>query len=271
MCGFAGFLDLTRGQPAGALTRSVAAMTATLDRRGPDDSGEWVDEGGGVALGHRRLAVIDLSDAGAQPMESADGRFVIAYNGEIYNAREIAARLAAEPSARPLRGHCDTEVLLEAAARWGVTAAVESAVGMFAFALWDKRERRLTLARDRLGIKPLYWGRMGRVVLFGGDGGALQRGQQHPPERIAERQAKTAFERLYHDRRVAVRVGGRLDLETLGFNQVSPVLLNHGRDLAIDARTNVRAGFQFFRGPKFWASTGRPMCASGAPPCPPEG
>jgi asparagine synthase (glutamine-hydrolysing) len=173
MCGFAGFLDLTRGQPASALTRTVAAMAATLNRRGPDDSGEWVDERGGIALGHRRLAVIDLSDAGAQPMESADGRFVIAYNGEIYNAREIAARLAAEPGARPLRGHCDTEVLLEAAARWGVTAAVESAVGMFAFALWDKRERRLTLARDRLGIKPLYWGRMGRLVLFGSELKAL--------------------------------------------------------------------------------------------------
>ncbi len=164
MCGIAGLFDLSRGQPAGALEHAAAAMTATLVHRGPDGSGTFADGQGGAALGHRRLAIIDLSETGAQPMTSADGRFVIAFNGEIYNFAEIARELPGH-GAR-LRGHSDTEVLLEACAHAGVDAAVTRAVGMFAFALWDKRERRLTLVRDRLGIKPLYWGRAGRMILF---------------------------------------------------------------------------------------------------------
>lgn len=165
MCGIAGLFDLSRGLPAGALERMVGDMAVPLAHRGPDGDGTWVDEVAGIALGHRRLAVIDLSPAGAQPMTSADGRFVVVYNGEIYNAGELARDLAAA-GGPALRGHCDTEVLVEACARWGVAEAASRCVGMFAFALWDKRERRLALVRDRLGIKPLYWGRAGRAVFF---------------------------------------------------------------------------------------------------------
>ncbi len=165
MCGIAGLFDLSRGLPAGALERIAGDMAQPLAHRGPDGHGTWVDEVAGIALGHRRLAVIDLSDAGAQPMTSADGRFVIVYNGEIYNAAILQKELEVA-GGRALRGQCDTEVLLEACARWGVEEAVSRCIGMFAFALWDKRERRLTLVRDRLGIKPLYWGRAGRAVFF---------------------------------------------------------------------------------------------------------
>jgi asparagine synthase (glutamine-hydrolysing) len=165
MCGIAGLFDLSRGLPAGALERLAGDMAAPLTHRGPDGDGTWVDEVAGIALGHRRLAVIDISDSGAQPMTSADGRFVIAYNGEIYNARDLARELAAA-GGPVLRGHCDTEVLVESCARWGVEEAVSRCIGMFAFALWDKRERRLALVRDRLGVKPLYWGRAGRSVFF---------------------------------------------------------------------------------------------------------
>ena len=137
MCGIAGLFDLSRGQPAGALDRAVRNMIDTLTHRGPDGQGTFVDEAGGVALGHRRLSVIDLSEAGAQPMTSADGRFVISFNGEIYNFAEIAQALPQGTST--LRGHSDTEVLLEACARFGVEGALGRTVGMFALALWDKR------------------------------------------------------------------------------------------------------------------------------------
>ena len=172
MCGIAGFFDLARGQPKGALEHIVKGMAATLSHRGPDGAGTWADGAGGIALGHQRLAVIDLSATGAQPMASNDGRFVIAYNGEIYNAEELRGALAAS-GGPTLRGLCDTEILLEACAWWGVEETLKRAVGMFAFALWDKRERRLFLARDRLGIKPLYWGRMGRTIMFASELKAL--------------------------------------------------------------------------------------------------
>jgi asparagine synthase (glutamine-hydrolysing) len=174
MCGISGLFDLSRGFPAGALERMVGDMAAPLAHRGPDGDGIWVDEAAGIALGHRRLAVIDLSPAGAQPMTSADGRFVIVYNGEIYNAQDMARELAAA-GGPALRGHCDTEVLLEACARWGVEEATRRTVGMFAFALWDKRERKLALGRDRLGIKPLYWGRAGRTLFFASELKAIAR------------------------------------------------------------------------------------------------
>jgi len=181
MCGIAGLLDLSRGQPAGALKHTAQVMADALPHRGPDGGGVWADELGGLALGHRRLAVIDPSAAGAQPMTSADGRFVISYNGEVYNAAELRDQLRAA-GARPLRGHCDTEVLLEACAHWGVEDAVRRAVGMFAFALWDKRERILTLVRDRLGIKPLYWGRFGRAIVFGSELKSLARAPGFQPD-----------------------------------------------------------------------------------------
>jgi len=169
MCGLAGFVDRNGGTHA-ELAAAARAMADTVRHRGPDDGDVFVDAPAGFALGFRRLSIIDLSAAGHQPMMSACGRYVIAYNGEIYNAPELAAEL---PGVN-WRGHSDTEVLLEASAAWGVEAAVRRCIGMFAFALWDRRERRLTLVRDRLGIKPLYYGRQGPLFLFGSELKALR-------------------------------------------------------------------------------------------------
>lgn len=164
MCGLAGFLDLKRSRDGAEQVRLARAMADALTHRGPDDGDAWADASAGVALGHRRLAIIDLSAAGHQPMHSASGRSVIAYNGEIYNAAEIRTELQARGVA--FRGHSDTEVLLEACEAWGVQAAVERMIGMFAFALWSVERRELTLCRDRFGIKPLYWGRQNGLIFF---------------------------------------------------------------------------------------------------------
>jgi len=147
-------------------------MTESLRHRGPDDGGVWLDEAAGLAFGHRRLSILDLSPAGHQPMLSADGRFCIAYNGEVFNHAELRAELEAEGCR--FQGHSDTEIILEAMAIWGVEATVKRLIGMFAIALWDRRDRRLVLARDRLGIKPLYWGRFGGLWLFGSELKALR-------------------------------------------------------------------------------------------------
>ena len=140
-------------------------MAALVESRGPDDSGEWTDPAAGIALGHRRLAIIDLSPGGRQPMVCGGGDLVIAYNGEIYNFPALRAEL--ESAGIAFRGDSDTEVLLEACAAWGIERALGRCIGMFAFALWDRASRRLHLARDRLGIKPLYWARIpGGGLLF---------------------------------------------------------------------------------------------------------
>lgn len=175
MCGIAGFLaDPDRSLP---LERIATAMADTLRHRGPDDAGVWSDPAQGVALAHRRLSIIDLSPAGHQPMVSACGRYVLTFNGEIYNCAEIRAELERSGAAPVWRGHSDTEVLLAAAAAWGLRRALEASVGMFALAFWDRRERTLSLARDRLGEKPLYYGRMGQSVLFASEPQALW---EHP-------------------------------------------------------------------------------------------
>lgn len=166
MCGIVGYWAAREG---GAGSRAVTqGMADTLAHRGPDAGAVWSE--GGLALGHRRLSVVDLSQAGAQPMVSACGRYVIVYNGEIYTAADMRADL---PHIA-FRGHSDTEAILEGCAAWGVEATGERLIGMFAFALWDRQERCLTLARDRLGIKPLYWTRMSGAFLFGSELKALR-------------------------------------------------------------------------------------------------
>jgi asparagine synthase (glutamine-hydrolysing) len=154
------------------LAARARAMATTLAHRGPDDAGVWVDAEAGVALGHRRLAVIDLSPLGHQPMLSACGRYVVVYNGEIYNFRAVRARL--EEEGERFRSQSDTEVLLAAMSRWGPAEALARFNGMFALALWDRHARCLILARDRLGEKPLYYGWMGRTFLFGSELKALR-------------------------------------------------------------------------------------------------
>jgi asparagine synthase (glutamine-hydrolysing) len=165
MCGVVGYLNL---DATPAAVRVVERMSRAVVHRGPDGAGTWVD--GPLALGHRRLAIIDLTAAAAQPMMSSDGRFVISYNGEVYNFRELRAELQAR--GRAFRSASDTEVVVEAISEWGL-AAVERFNGMFACALWDRRERRLLLIRDRFGIKPLYLARCDNVVVFGSEIKAL--------------------------------------------------------------------------------------------------
>ena len=144
-------------------------MASTIAHRGPDDEGAWVAPEVGVGLGSRRLAIIDLSPEGHQPMESASGRYVITYNGEVYNAASISRELGSSGRAPRWRGHSDTEVMLAAIEAWGIDRALASFNGMFAFALWDTRDRTLTLVRDRLGIKPLYFGNVNGAMVFGSE------------------------------------------------------------------------------------------------------
>ena len=163
MCGIAGFLELERRPGTQELEAIAGAMAAKLAHRGPDARGIFVDADAGIGFGHTRLSIIDLSPAGAQPMTSSCGRYVITYNGEIYSSDELKPEL--EALGHRFRGHSDTEVIIEAIAEWGLGATVERLIGMFAFAVWDRKDRRLSLVRDRLGIKPLYWGRQnGRIV-----------------------------------------------------------------------------------------------------------
>jgi len=149
----------------------VARMADQLSHRGPDDSGVWVDCQAGVAFGHRRLSILDLSPDGHQPMHSETGRYVIVFNGEIYNFDELRSTL--ESTGHRFRGHSDTEVILAAMEQWGIDEALPRFNGMFAFAVWDRKERQLHLVRDRLGEKPLYYGWMGRTLLFGSELKAL--------------------------------------------------------------------------------------------------
>jgi|TARA_B100001750_G_C15511810_1_gene604207 asparagine synthase (glutamine-hydrolysing) len=175
MCGIAGFLDHSRALGGRDMESITKSMVETLRHRGPNHQGIWVDEGCGLALGHQRLSIIDLSEAGNQPMISRNERYVMSYNGEIYNASEIGNEL--EKAGIKFRGYSDTEILIEAFNYWGVRDTLKKLIGMFAFALWDQKKRRLTLCRDRVGIKPLYWAEFGDLILFGSELKALKK---HP-------------------------------------------------------------------------------------------
>lgn len=175
MCGLTGFIDFAKDTNAAELERLAGRMAETLVHRGPDDGGTFSDVSAGLAFGYRRLSILDLSAEGHQPKASESGRYVIVFNGEIYNFLRLRAEL--EGLGRRFRGRSDTEVMLAAFEQWGVAAAVRRLNGMFAFAVWDRKERLLLLARDRVGKKPLYYGWMGKSFLFGSELKALR---QHP-------------------------------------------------------------------------------------------
>jgi asparagine synthase (glutamine-hydrolysing) len=167
MCGIVGYIDQDNRRCAASMHELVGAMADRVAHRGPDDRGTWVDPDSGIALGHRRLSIIDLSPAGSQPMVSGSGRFVIVFNGEVYNYLEILEKLKTEWGADVnLRGHSDTEIVAAAFDRWGVEHSLPRLTGMFAMAVWDRQERLLWLVRDRFGKKPLYYGRFGSAMLF---------------------------------------------------------------------------------------------------------
>jgi asparagine synthase (glutamine-hydrolysing) len=191
VCGIAGFVDFAPGD-ARRLGALAQAMADRMRHRGPDAGAAFVDAESGFATGHRRLSIIDLSETGAQPMRSQCGRLVLSYNGEAYNAAELRAAL--KSVGKSFRGTSDTEVILEACAHWGVANAVPRLIGMFAFALWDARARTLFLVRDRLGIKPLYWCKQGRLFLFASE---LKGLCAHPAfERALDRDAIAAYLRF---------------------------------------------------------------------------
>ncbi|MFB2933857.1 asparagine synthase (glutamine-hydrolyzing) [Aerosakkonemataceae cyanobacterium BLCC-F154] len=180
MCGLTGFFDTAQQMPIHNMVSVVQNMSDTLAHRGPDDRGIWTDAEKGIALGHRRLAILDLSPEGHQPMLSADGRYVIAFNGEIYNFLELRNQL--QPLGHHFRGYSDTEIMLASFSEWGVERSLKRFNGMFAFALWDRWERVLYLGRDRLGEKPLYYGFLGRTLVFGSELKALKAYPNFPTE-----------------------------------------------------------------------------------------
>ncbi len=174
MCGVCGFW--ARDHWGGDAARErLEAMSGAIVHRGPDGHGAWYDAAAGVGLAHRRLSIIDLSESGHQPMRSASGRYVIAFNGEVFNFEALRTELAAAGAAPAWRGRSDTEVMLAAIEAWGLEGALERFVGMFAFALWDTNERTLALVRDRLGIKPMYWATTPHGLCFGSELKALRR------------------------------------------------------------------------------------------------
>ncbi|WMI98302.1 asparagine synthase (glutamine-hydrolyzing) [Pseudomonas chlororaphis subsp. aurantiaca] len=176
MCGIAGFWHPNSQGRYDGLT-ALTRMTNTIFHRGPDDSGAW-DNGAGLFLGHRRLAIVDLTSAGHQPMTSPTGRYIIVFNGEIYNFQALRKALdALHTSPLPWRGHSDTEVMLAAFEHWGITETLRKLVGMFALAVWDRNRETLTLARDRIGEKPLYYGLKKGALLFASE---LQALNAHP-------------------------------------------------------------------------------------------
>lgn len=193
MCGIAGLIDRRGGQGDAAL-RVLGAMSEAITRRGPDGAATWSDQESGVHFAHRRLSIIDLSQAGAQPMLSGDGHVALCYNGMLYNAPELRREL--EALGWTFRGHSDTEVVVNALAHWGAESALPRLNGMFALAAWWRGERRLVLARDRLGKKPLYWGRIPGGLAFSSELPSLCR---HPSiDRTIDRAAAASYLRTGH-------------------------------------------------------------------------
>lgn len=172
MCGIIGFIDTSKSSTSAQLKNQITHMSMTLHHRGPDDSGVWVHSKSGIAFGFRRLAILDLSPTGHQPMLSSDKRYVMIFNGEIYNFAELRAML--ESLGHKFRGTSDTEIMLGAILEWGIEKAVQHFNGMFAIAIWDRQENQLHLVRDRLGIKPLYYGWIGKTFIFGSELKALR-------------------------------------------------------------------------------------------------
>lgn len=192
MCGIAG-LFRPGGGDASTLAGIAAAMTSTLRHRGPDADNVWTNDRAGIAFGHRRLAILDLTEAGAQPMRSECGRLTVAFNGEIYNHLDIRKELESIGGAPNWRGHSDTETLLYAIRQWGVAGALNRFVGMFAFAVWDQTNQELTLCRDRFGEKPLFYGWIGRDLVFASELKALAAHPDWSPS--LDRSALTSFMR----------------------------------------------------------------------------
>jgi asparagine synthase (glutamine-hydrolysing) len=223
MCGIAGIWSAT--QPPDAVRRLALAMAGTLAHRGPDGEGVWLDDAAGLALSHRRLAVLELSPLGHQPMASPCGRFVVSYNGEIYNHLELRRSLDAEGLGH-WRGHSDTETLVACIAAWGLETTLHRSVGMFALAVWDREERRLQLARDRFGEKPLYHGWCGGDFVFASELKAIRR---HPRfDRAIDREAlRTLLARGY--------VGGPASIYR-GVGKLEPGCILTIDDAAIRAR-----------------------------------
>jgi asparagine synthase (glutamine-hydrolysing) len=208
MCGIAGIWTFA-GESAGVLTERATEMACALRHRGPDDDGVWSDGAAGIALGFRRLSIVDLSRAGAQPMVSESGRYVMVFNGEVYNHR----RLAEELGPRTYRGHSDTEVMLACIDAWGLEAAVRRFIGMFAFALWDRQERKLSLVRDRMGVKPLYYAETDAGLAFASEVKALIAARPHL--RLGAQSAAAHVDRpqrARHVRPLRLRPGAALDL-----------------------------------------------------------
>ena len=164
MCGITGFISADLSE--NSLKQNISNMTKILKHRGPDDEGIWFDSNYGVALGHSRLSIVDLSAAGSQPMISECKRYYIVFNGEIYNHNSLRKEL---PNSIEWQIHSDTETLLNAISKWGLKKTLSKLLGMFAFALWDKKHKKLTLVRDRLGEKPLYFGFKGKTMLIGSE------------------------------------------------------------------------------------------------------
>lgn len=167
MCGLTGFWEFSSLNAAEKQKSFLKKMTSAITHRGPNSDGIWQDEAHNVNLGHRRLSIIDLTQAGHQPMISQNGQLTLIYNGEIYNHKDLQQELSQDGIS--FKGHSDTEILLEALAHWGIDKTLSKLIGMFAFALWDRKAKKMILARDRLGIKPLYYGIMQNTLFFGSE------------------------------------------------------------------------------------------------------